>query len=411
MNHTSRPPFALNRVFKSAKLAGTDSDDLAALEKSFRRSAFAFLPSAATPSRTPSNTLIASSRALAFEAPVYFRIPFGKDKWPEIVDWYINYGSKGSTAIDKMQLRKDRQQPYCHEYIVMFTRGGHVYRIDRRPDAGAAFDTIMKEGCTPYDTVEEVHSNLLKGLNGISDCVVELHWRTEKTIDLLFVLSICFRLHNDKSAQRYTLQHYNCYFLSWTIIMIIARNTTGCAAGLDAAIECGVWPKGLQNWNVELELDRARNNERILGLKLEQEREQAQIRKLKLELVRVRVPKRERVRELRRELLDVERARERMQELTQEREWELKRARALEREREQEWKRVRVLAQVVAQVPVVLGWQLAQGWKREEENVREKLRELLRAVDTGFLPGELDTMVKTVPNRLARLQGSHFHPI
>ena len=193
--------------------------------------------------------------------------------------------------------------------------------------------------------------------------------------------------------------------------MIIARNTTGCAAGLDAAIECGVWPKGLQNWNVELELDRARNSERILGLKLEQEREQAQIRKLKLEVVRVRVPKRERVRELRRELLDVERARERMQELTQEREWELKRARALEREREQEWKRVRVLAQVVAEVPVVLGWQLAQGWKREEENVREKLRELLRAVDTGFLPGELDTMVKTVPNRLARLQGSHFHPI
>jgi hypothetical protein len=310
-----------------------------------------------------------------------------------------------------MQLRKDHQQPYCHEYIVIFTRGGHAYRIDRRPDADAAFDTIMKEGCTPYDTIEEVHSNPLKGLNRISDCVVELQWRTEQTIDLLFILSICFRLHNDKLAQRYTLQHYNCYFLSWTIIMIIMRNTTACTDGLNAAIECGVWPKGLQNWNVELELDRARNREQTLGLKLEQGREHAQMRKLRLEQVRVRVPKRERMRELKRELLDVERARERMQELTQERERELKRARALEVEREQEWKRVRVLAQVVAQVPVVLGWQLAQGWKREEENVREKLRALLRAADTRFLPGELDTMVKTVPNRLARLQGSHFYSI
>ena len=399
MNRTNRPPFLLTRVLKSSKPAITDIDDLAALEKSFRRSAFALLPSAMTPSRTPSNTLIASCRAPGFEAPVYFRIPYGRDKWPEIDDWYINYGRKGSTAIEKMQLRKDHQQPYCHEYIVIFTRGGHTYRVERRPDAGAAFDTIMKEGCTPFDTIEEVHSTSLKELKRTSDCVVELHWRSEETIDLLFVLSICFRLHNDKWARRYTLQHYNCYFLSWTIMMIIVRNTTACAAGLDTALECGVWPKGLQNWNVELELDRARDRERILRQKLEEEREQAQMRKLELELVRVRVHKRERVRELRRQLLEVERARERMQELTQEQMKVLKRVRALEREREQEWTRARVLAQVVAQVPVAVGWQLAQGWTHEKENVREKLRELLRAADTGFLPGELDTMVKTTPNR------------
>jgi hypothetical protein len=393
-----RAPFLLTRIFKSSKPVA-DIDDLAALEKSFRRSAFAFLPSAASPSRTPSNTLIASCRAPIFGAPVYFHIPYGRDKWSEIVDWYINYGSKSSTAIEKIQLRKDNQQPYCHEYIVVFTRGGHIYRVDRRPDADAAFDTIMKEGCTPYDTVEELHLTSLKKLDGTSGCVVELHWRGEQTVDLLTVLSICFRLHNDKWAQRYTLQHYNCYFLSWTIITTIVRNIAACSAELNTALDCGVWPRGLQNWNVELELERARDRERTLELELERGREQARMRKLELERVRVRVHKRERVRQLRRELRDVDRARERMQELTEERTRALKRAHALEREREQERKRAKALAQVVAQVPLVLGWQLAQGWKHEKENVREKLRELLRAVDTGFLPGELDTMVNTVPYR------------
>jgi hypothetical protein len=32
--------------------------------------------------------------------------------------------------------------------IVIFTKGGYGYHIDRRPDADAAFDTVLKEGCT-----------------------------------------------------------------------------------------------------------------------------------------------------------------------------------------------------------------------------------------------------------------------
>jgi hypothetical protein len=149
MNRAQGSHFSFTGIFKSSKPPINDIDDLAAVEESFRRS-FAFLPSAVTPSRAPSNTLIASSRAQFFEAPVCFHIPYGQDKWSEIVDWCIKRGSKDSIAIDKMQLRKDHQQPYYHEYIVIFTRSGHIYRVDRRPDADAPFDTIMKEGCTAY---------------------------------------------------------------------------------------------------------------------------------------------------------------------------------------------------------------------------------------------------------------------
>jgi hypothetical protein len=61
--------------------------------------------------------------------------------------------------------------------------------------------------------------------------VVELHWQGEQGIDLSFALSICFAIHNDKLADRYTLQCYNCYFLSWPIIVITMRKCAVTVAG------------------------------------------------------------------------------------------------------------------------------------------------------------------------------------
>jgi hypothetical protein len=202
-----------------------------------------------TPSRAPSNTLIASNRAQFFEAPVCFHIPYGQDKWSEIVDWCIKRGSKDSIAIDKMQLRKDHQQPYYHEYTIIFTRSGHIYRVDQRPDADAAFDTIMKEGCTAYDTIKEVNSTELREVEATSDCVVELQWRGDQTINIIIILSICFNIRNDKWAARYTLQHYNCYFVSWTIITISVRNNTALETSSNVAFAApSIW---LKWWLVE----------------------------------------------------------------------------------------------------------------------------------------------------------------
>jgi hypothetical protein len=387
MNRTHR---SLTRIFKRSKSAIDDVDDLPAVEKSFRSSSFALLPSAVTPSRAPSNTLIASIRAALFEPLVRFHIPYGQDKWPEVIDWYNNYGSKDSTAIDKIQLRKNYQHPYYHEYIVISTRGGHTYRIDRRPDADAAFDTIMKEGCTAYDTIEEVDSAALREVHETSECVVELHWRGEQTIELLSVFAICFRIHNDKWAKRYTLQHYNCYFLSWTIIMIVVRNATACEANLNAALEHGIWRVQRGVWSVEraLEAERVLKTKRIQdgkpewGLKLEREWE----KQLELEWA----PK-------------VGRAEERALKQAQERALDLARELARDREHEHKLERVQAwerkvaqsLAPVLSQMPLVLGWQLAQGWKDKGENVRENLPLLLRNADSMFLAAQMDISAKT----------------
>ena len=82
MNRTHR---SLTCIFKISKSAINDVDDLPAVEKSFRSSSFALLPSAVTPSRAPSNTFIASIRAALFEPLACFHIPYSQDKWPEVI--------------------------------------------------------------------------------------------------------------------------------------------------------------------------------------------------------------------------------------------------------------------------------------------------------------------------------------
>jgi hypothetical protein len=120
----------------------------------------------------------------------------------------------------------------------------------------------MKIGCTAHDTIQEVHSTSLKESDSISSCVVELHWQNKESIDLLFVLSICFAIHNGKWADRYTLQRYNCYFLSWAIIAITMRKSAVCRAVFNAGkVQGGVR---------ELERGLKQALERGLGQMLEQ---------------------------------------------------------------------------------------------------------------------------------------------
>jgi len=52
----------------------------------------------------------------------------------------------------------------------------------------------MKEGA-----IEEVDGTTLKGPDGTYDCVVELCWQREKTVNMLFFLSICFTTMNVRS--------------------------------------------------------------------------------------------------------------------------------------------------------------------------------------------------------------------
>ena len=307
------------------------SDDLADLEECFRNNSFALVPSALTPSRAPSNSIIAAARALFFYRPVRLDFTSGLDKGP-ISDWYNEQRAKGSTAIKKIQLRKDYQHPYYHEYIIISTGSGHSYRVDRRPDPDAPFDTIMKTGCIAYDTIQEVDLTSLKDLDKTSSCVVELHWQGKEIIDLLFILSICFAIHNDKLSDRYTLQRYNCYFLSWAIIVITMRKSAvfGAVSNTGKGVPERVGEPELEleaeKLTVRLELEQMREVKRVWGSEWERELVRELVRELmrelvrELELKRMQELKRVSVRELGQEL-ELVRARARVQVRERAREW------------------------------------------------------------------------------------------
>ena len=132
--------------------------------------------------------------------------------------WYRRQLRDGSTSIKMIQLRMEYALPF-HQFVVVQTRGefGRAYRMDRGREAqGSVFDTITMLGVPPRDTIA-----LLQGpvgeLDRTSKCTKELRCGDQNTIDLLLVLSIGFRIHNNW-AIRYNLLTHNCYFFARTII-------------------------------------------------------------------------------------------------------------------------------------------------------------------------------------------------
>lgn len=168
-----------------------------------------------------SNTLIrAKRRLLNLEDPV--RIQFTK-KWREgnsLFDWY---NRRAGGYIHKLQLRRERESPFFHEYIVLSTRGGGYFRIDRRqrPDEAIPLDCIYAEGVEAHDTIEEITS-FDDALYCTSDCLAEIEFQVD--VDLALILKICQAIHEHPAAKVYTLQRYNCYFFAQTILMCVARS-------------------------------------------------------------------------------------------------------------------------------------------------------------------------------------------
>jgi hypothetical protein len=97
-----------------------------------------------------------------------------------------------------------------------------MFRIDRRPDPDVPIDTIMRDGCEAVDTIEMISSKAdLPPSN-----IVASFEPSNPTLDCIFILRICYILKQEYwSTQRYSLQKFNCYFLSWTVFMLYTRQS------------------------------------------------------------------------------------------------------------------------------------------------------------------------------------------
>jgi len=170
-----------------------------------------------TPSQIASNSAIQWSRGERTGGPVLLDFSSGWGKGT-VFDWYKRMRS---TSVAKIQLRKEFEEPFRHEFILVHLQHGGFCRLDRRGDPNVPTQTLRSEGSEAYDTILEVAE--LIDVDSTSECLVEL--RPNGTIDLSFILSICFSIRSDPKTQRYTLQRFNCYFFSWTIASVVARHS------------------------------------------------------------------------------------------------------------------------------------------------------------------------------------------
>ncbi|CAE6355150.1 unnamed protein product, partial [Rhizoctonia solani] len=169
------------------------------------------------PSQPSSNSAIQWSRGgrAGGPVPLDFSSGWGKGR---VFDWYKRIQS---TSIMGIQLRKEFEEPFRHEFILVSLEGGEFCRIDRRGDPNVPTQTLSSNGSDAHDTVHQLAT--VDGIDLESECLVQL--RFDGAIDLSFLLLICFNIRNDPKSQRYTLQRFNCYFFSWTITSILARHS------------------------------------------------------------------------------------------------------------------------------------------------------------------------------------------
>ncbi|KAF8672816.1 hypothetical protein RhiXN_01313 [Rhizoctonia solani] len=169
------------------------------------------------PSQLASNSAIQWSRGQRPGGPVLLDFSLGWGKGL-VFDWYK---SIGFTSVTKIQLRKEFEEPFRHEFILIHLQRGGLCRLDRRGDPNVPTNTLRSEGSEAYDTIHEVAG--IDEINSTSECLMELC--PNGKIDLSFILSICCSIRSDPKTQRYTLQRFNCYFFSWTITSIVARHS------------------------------------------------------------------------------------------------------------------------------------------------------------------------------------------
>ncbi|KAF8328624.1 hypothetical protein F5887DRAFT_844623, partial [Amanita rubescens] len=135
-----------------------------------------------------------------------------------VFDWYR---MQPTTRFRALQYRKERQKPFCHEFIIVKLVDGPICRFERMGDPNDPAKAVTRTGSAAYDMAQYFREPKWDELDEKSDVVAEIEF--SRGFDLLDVLSICYAIHEHHEAKHYTLQRYNCYFLSWTIMSCLAR--------------------------------------------------------------------------------------------------------------------------------------------------------------------------------------------
>lgn len=187
--------------------------------------------------RISNHLVLAKRQLLNLEDPVRIQFDSSGVMRPDLFDWYERHLGQ---FIDTVQLRKELESPFFHEYIVFSLREGGYFRIDRRqrPDENTPLDSIYKTGVEAHDTIEEVTS-FDDALYCQSNCLIEIRFKADINMGVRLLLDLCQAIQAHPRARVYTLQRYNCYFFAQTIALCIALRALELL-GMKQQVSCHV---------------------------------------------------------------------------------------------------------------------------------------------------------------------------
>ncbi|KAG8741488.1 hypothetical protein FRC10_002739, partial [Ceratobasidium sp. 414] len=174
--------------------------------------------------------------------PLNFDGGWGKG---DVFDWYRRLTKPGATSIHTIQIRKDVTGPVPHRFVLLHMCDGLVHRFDRRPDRSRDANTglvrlLSNQVVDSKDTfmpdilraspelalkpAPELASELdpKPAPKPVPECEIELV--LDGKVDLLVVISACYAISVDDKTRGYSFLRYNCFFFSWTILMIVSRH-------------------------------------------------------------------------------------------------------------------------------------------------------------------------------------------
>ncbi|KAG8744459.1 hypothetical protein FRC10_010129 [Ceratobasidium sp. 414] len=158
----------------------------------------------------------------------------------EIFDW-CRKTFKNGKIINRLEIRITRDA-IPHRFVVAYLQDDSIWRFDRRPRTLQS--ALIPTG--PQDPGEEpphraADEARLVTKADLIEIELSTHWEIRLGLpaeaDIFLIISACFAIAQDKKARNYTLREYNCYFFSWTVVMLMTRHLLPFTVPSPTAVE------------------------------------------------------------------------------------------------------------------------------------------------------------------------------
>ncbi|KAG8794311.1 hypothetical protein FRC12_024972 [Ceratobasidium sp. 428] len=138
-------------------------------------------------------------------------------------EWYTR---QPTTRFLLLEYRKDLTGTFRHEFIVVRLDNGACCRFDRRAKQDLRVHAVKDKGTVAEDTAHVLHPSQpeFTAIEDGSELILSMSFPEGR--DMLLILAIFFSIKSNAKSRRYTLTRYNCYFVCWTITLIVARCVT-----------------------------------------------------------------------------------------------------------------------------------------------------------------------------------------